>query len=330
MENRKRKGYEEFENSAIFSLKVALIVFAIYVLFAMGLAPFSSICSLCHSKESSSHKISRHKQVSCSLCHGGMTTFERLNFRISLVRMIPSKLIGVSGEDYALVKNQTCLRCHAGQIKSAFVSASGIRVSHTEITAGGYECVECHSSTGHSLSSGSARNVDMFECFRCHNGVVASSKCSVCHPKEGKGKKRDYVTTYQVVHRTDGKVHGIADLNTCGNCHEKKECRRCHVIEIPHPREFLYVHRYYVKSRQFMKICFDCHNEKSFCLSCHQMEMPHPKGFLKEHSNIARKSEEKCLKCHSKNSCLYCHERHRHPGIPKEVLLELRRRLKLE
>lgn len=327
--NEKKERREEFEKQAVFAAKVSLIIFVIYSFFAMGLTPFSSICSLCHSIEATSKSQSKHNDLPCSACHSGAGFSDRLNFRLSLIRMPVFTLFFSKPKD-AQVTDVTCTRCHLTQMKTSLVSTNGVKVSHAEIITGGYECVDCHSTTGHLFPESYGRQVDMFECFHCHNGVVVSVECKVCHPKTGKGEKRAYRTNYQVVHNETEKAHGIADLNTCSNCHKKEDCTKCHGLEMPHPGEFLYIHSTYAISPYFKKECSRCHSETAFCLSCHQMEMPHPDGFLQEHSKFSRKDEEKCLRCHEKSSCLWCHSRHRHPGIPTEVLKELRRRFRLE
>lgn len=304
---------------------------AIYALLSMGVAPFSFVCSACHSREGSTHLLSKHAEVSCSSCHSGNTPTDRLNFRISIVRMIPSTVFLSKREGTPLtplIKNETCNRCHASRIRTALV-ARGIKVSHAEIIAGGYQCVDCHASTGHSLSSGSSRQIDMFDCFKCHSKSAAS--CESCHIGQVKRERRAYASVWQLTHGENWRqLHGMGDIETCRVCHQPKYCAKCHQIEIPHPGEFLFLHGYLARSVDFKEVCSGCHNERSFCFSCHQVEMPHPEDYLKVHSTLAEKDEQKCFRCHLRSSCDRCHARHTHPGIPKEVLRELRGRLKVE
>ena len=72
--------------------------------------------------------------------------------------------------------------------------------------------------------------------------------------------------------------------------------------------------------------CLECHRE-SMCEDCHQTEMPHSDTYLQEHSaEVKERGQQGCLRCHTEESCLTCHLMHTHPGVPPDVLKDLRSR----
>lgn len=325
-ERHRRNRKYELEDQIFFALKVGFLAFLVYAFTSMSFAPVATTCVRCHSDKQASHELAAHSAVSCHSCHSGTTVTERLSFRITFSRMLPAALLQRHPET-TLVTNRDCGRCHEYEVQAPINSTTGIRVSHTEMIAGGYQCTDCHSEIAHSLTGGSVRRVEMFGCFDCHR-TLESARCETCHAEKATRERRPYTTAWRLAHGEDWqKLHGMGGLKNCAACHAPDYCVKCHGTELPHPSGFYYQHGAAAQDERAGASCLDCHDEERFCISCHQVDMPHPDDFLQTHSRASDEDEEKCLKCHESAVCVYCHTRHTHPGIPSDDLQELRRRL---
>lgn len=327
--NKKEKIREYFDELG-FYLIIIVFVIVLYIFASMSIAPLSTICSLCHGAEKNLLSVTGHNKLSCNTCHGGFTLSSRINFRFSLVGMPFYGLFGEHSNSIS-VDSETCLVCHGNEMKKTFTGEKGVRISHKELISEGYECNECHLPSAHGYKDLSEGYIDMFACLECHNGLQAPSDCKTCHPQEKKDKpSSNYTTMYQMVHKKKDS-HGSADLNTCGVCHERNDCRKCHKLEIPHPNDFIFMHSRYAMDKKIRESCDDCHTTKAFCQSCHVVEMPHPDKYLAVHAEESRKNGENvCNNCHAKESCISCHAEHRHPGIPVELREYLRRKSRID
>ncbi len=318
--------------SVNFWATLTILAVLLYIFFMMSLSPFSFSCRVCHSKYTESAKKAAHKDLSCWMCHSGFTVSKKLDFRMLLLSM-PGYLF-FNGTNKITVANETCLVCHRSVIAKTTSGRSGVKMSHLEPIRDGYSCSGCHLPESHMLKEMETGFVDMMSCFECHNGIKASNKCDTCHKDKTYRVDKNrygYYTTYKQIH-TVYKDHGRNPLRTCSNCHSMSYCATCHVmitklaVALPHPGDWVGLHGQYT-NRQNVQACYACH-KKSYCFDCHGVEMPHPENYLGRHTREAgsmKSMNEKCLKCHEKENCDYCHTNHRHPGVPGDLLKQLRR-----
>jgi hypothetical protein len=177
-------------------------------------------------------------------------------------------------------------------------------------------------------------------CGGCHDGTVAPTTCSTCHPTDRKGKIRG--TRQQIggggALRPDNhgvdflKRHGSLGASApeqCMACHVEQDCASCHNASMAkpfavHPPNFLTIHA--VDARADAGSCSDCHTVQTFCTSCHVradvMSAPphapparrqfHPPNWLEStsannHGVMARREITECASCHSEADCISCH-----------------------
>jgi len=324
---RRRKRHA-LEDRAVFVVKAAVLAAVIYGFTTMSAAPLTITCRGCHSDTRASHQAAAHSDLSCNACHSGTTLADRLDFRVRYARMVTSQIL-FRPSGGTVVTNATCAGCHTMEIASTFSAPTGVRISHQQKIAGGYQCTDCHSTTGHALSGAAERRPDMFVCLSCHN-TLENARCESCHTEEREARPH-YVSEWRLTHGANWRsLHGMGELATCNICHVPSYCARCHGVELPHPSGYLARHGNAVLAPEARQVCFDCHDNEQFCFACHQVEMPHPEGFLRGHLETSPGTEERCLRCHQDTTCTACHTQHVHPGIPPDILSTLRDRLGLE
>ncbi len=298
------------------ALIVLVAVVAIPLLFA-GTSS-SRFCSLCHQSASPSTDIGGavHNDRSCYSCHleRGWIDWPAAKFR-EFTRMYPKALLGKNepAGPGVRVASGVCLRCH-GDVLAQTVERGGFRMAHKAMPPSA-TCDSCHSA--HPGVSRWVREPVMEECVSCHAANGASTKCDLCHeakPPSARLTKGPWQVTHGPGWATN---HGAGTLQYCVTCHEKGFCENCHKVPMPHPADFGGTHGDYAKKTDAR--CNTCHSEQTFCLACHQVPMPHPSGFFGDHSSVATGYEdERCLKCHDKESCWQCHIKHIHPGRPDD------------
>ena len=290
---------------------VALVVVVIAA--AVGLAvTYTSTCSSCHiiKPEVATYERTAHYRagVACQQCHTKPGVF---NYLIKNLQGATNIILYVSNSYErpltTAVGTANCVQCHPkSQIERDQVY-NNIRVNHTGLREAGYQCITCHADISHPgtrLEVSRVSQNKMPICARCHDGVQLPDDCNVCHvggappeeinvPIEGKVTPTD----------CQGCHNGKAGKAVCSDCH--------HGLQMPHPEGWMKAHGPIVVDRG-KNICAGCHtkDDPRFCIDCHGLEMPHPGGWLSSHgayTQASKKNQQKCIKCHGKNSCIECH-----------------------
>jgi hypothetical protein len=310
------------------ALLLAFIAACVVVIAAAGIVGASvdpRFCAGCHGAEAASLRMGAHSKVTCDACHASGGTFQLVDFRLSVIAMVPNALTGRAQAE-AKIPDAACLQCHS-DVARGIVTARGLRMSHAEVSEAGMACVECHGGTAHAERSAPIRGrYDMGTCLECHRTNAGNvDACSVCHTDEREGGRSKAVTPWRVTHGSSWqKTHGMGDLRTCSACHLGSYCGRCHRTQVPHPSSFKTQHGDGIaEDPSLVSDCVRCH-QRSACDGCHGIDMPHPRGFLKTHARVVeRTTDEVCYRCHDEASCKQCHDRHVHPGIPERQLRKL-------
>jgi nitrate/TMAO reductase-like tetraheme cytochrome c subunit len=147
-----------------------------------------SFCNRCHvmNKYVATWEASSHSEVNCENCHTTPGLFGFLGGKIAGLQVVMNYVRG-EFEDYsfnAAVPNASCLQCHEDLLDEVFVDKENdIRVSHFHIVENGGKCMNCHSTVAHgdAVPPGSATFPTMDTCMKCHNDVLAPTRCSLCH-----------------------------------------------------------------------------------------------------------------------------------------------------
>jgi ribosomal protein L40E len=323
----------------ILLIVVGLVIVFVAAVSIAGVSP--SFCGLCHVGDSQALDRSAHAGIHCDICHTASGVGGVAESRLALVQMTIDQALPGDAVTPAYVESERCLVCHEPQLEEVSVS-NGIRMSHAELIADSWSCTRCHPASAHGTESLRQVGYNMDMCLQCHSTNPENpATCRTCHPEGppqvaaaegGDGTvvptpaASPYSTPWQATHGADIKrTHGMGDLTTCKACHSAEQCLACHNTEMPHPSNFMLEHG--VASLDAEEAdCLQCHRQ-SLCDDCHQVDMPHGEGYLEEHSvEVRDRGDQVCVRCHTEESCLDCHLLHTHPGIPSDVLEQLRGR----
>jgi hypothetical protein len=283
----------------------ALVLVLIVVTAAFAVVNNNSFCGRCHviKKEVVSFNASSHHHpgVGCQNCHTKPGVF---NYFIRNLQSATHIVEYISGRyqrpivTYIGVEN--CVTCHPKSQIERDIVVGNIRVNHTGLREAGYQCMTCHSQVVHgNVTPVGSRGPEstMHICWRCHNGVTLSQRCTVCHIN---GVPQGTANVRIPVHMTVGN---------CTTCHRPQFCARCHNgLAMPHPAGWLQTHGPIVLQRG-ARICVTCHTKKdpTFCIRCHGLPMPHPADWLATHPAKATSDPALCVRCHGQDSCVRCH-----------------------
>jgi len=273
----------------------------------------TSACGRCHVPQASSKLASVHSNIPCQTCHFALRgqVMSRLDVatRMRLASFGGMELDGPARS----VGRAVCLGCHDTIMNNGIVEKDGLRISHKDCAATTV-CETCHGQAIHPGAVRYARIPSMADCVACHVARSAPLECSTCHRgKLPSDRIRD--PEWARAHGPNWKTeHGTGDLRSCTGCHATAECRKCHLVDVPHPANFGSTHgKQALKAGR--KTCLTCHKKSSYCDGCHETQMPHPDGFLRKHSRIATSATDpKCVTCHVADDCETCHTYHIHPG----------------
>ncbi|MCA9688801.1 MAG: cytochrome c3 family protein [Nannocystaceae bacterium] len=190
---------------------------------------------------------------------------------------------------------EDCNICHTavegGRVTATVkTGAAKLHFSHKAHLARGTDCATCHGDMSKVRLATSLQLPDEGTCLRCHDGLRARDRCSVCHPSDRGG----VLLTRDVIDRTAprliprgssawGAAHdlhfvedhkGIAKANPglCANCHDEKFCTDCHGGAIRplriHAANYLTTHA--IDARGATQDCQSCHRLQTDCLACHE------------------------------------------------------------
>jgi nitrate/TMAO reductase-like tetraheme cytochrome c subunit len=284
---------------------------ALGVLLVAAIAAFSAVnridaCEACHiiKPEVATYRQSAHYQagVGCQKCHTKPGVF---NYFIRNLQGATNLILYVSNTYErpitTYVGADTCAQCHPNSQLEKDIVVGNIRVNHKGLRAAGYQCLTCHANVAHPgtrLEVARTSQDTMSVCARCHDGKQLPDDCDICHIS---GVPVTAPRVAMKLHVTPAQ---------CAGCHEKKSfCAECHNgLQMPHPDRWNKKHGAVVLDRS-KSICASCHTKEDprFCIDCHGVQMPHPSGFGTDHGGFALKNEDKCVKCHGKDSCISCH-----------------------
>ena len=287
------------------------VLVALGVLFVAAVIGFSAVnridtCEVCHliKSEVVTYKQSAHYRagVGCQKCHTKPGVF---NYFIRNLQGTSNLILYVSGQYErpltTFVGSNNCVQCHPNSQIEQDLVLDGIRINHKGLREAGYQCLTCHANISHpgtQLEVARVSQNKMAICARCHDGKQLPDTCSTCHISGVPATAPKVPMQLQV------------SADQCRGCHEQKTfCAECHNgLEMPHPKRWNKVHGGVVLDRG-KTVCVSCHLAKDpkFCISCHGLPMPHPDSWLSGHGGTALKHEEKCIKCHGKDSCIKCH-----------------------
>lgn len=314
-----------------------LILSSFFALLAVGFSVATTqqrFCNLCHSvhKQYKVAKVSGHPltsprtglNIDCRSCHQKPGLFNFLLFsverfddvRVYSIKRTASLLNAVAKSESGslretTVDNVTCLKCHEN-IVGKTVTASNIRVRHSDFLKTGERCLACHKiehrdkdATPETPPAKAVMNV----CLRCHDNKKVAGECKLCHVKDaGTIAKRDSERIYPTVE--------VKKLENCRGCHPVKICIDCHGIELPHPPNWAKGDVLHAREAAFdrKQLCLRCHDETLFCNRCHNFPNGHVGTDWKILHRVAGKDAgERCRSCHNKASdpkdfCKRCHK----------------------
>lgn len=291
-----------------------LVVVAAFVGWSYGLK--DATCKRCHYTHVAfeDRAAGTHHAVACSDCHVAPGPRGALAAAVTGVSNVKIQILGTTPAPHpqAPVQNDACLKCHA-KVTSGTVVQNGIRMRHSDVLAVGYACTDCHNTVAHGANVARPLYPKMSQCVMCHDGVKASSRCSICHVKD------IGVNTNPVA---PGFIKVVLPNDSCRGCHSMVTCVNCHGIELPHTQEF--ISGFHARKALLEpQVCVKCHSPTGFCNRCHAFtqtpaglpDSPHAHnntgGFITWHKTANGPGMGSCS-CHVKSGsreqlCYYCH-----------------------
>lgn len=267
-------------------------------------------CGSCHTARNPDlvPASSAHSAVECVSCHVGASLNERVVFGYYQAFGMVSSVVTVRDSSISGVSDTACVSCHR---LSGTKQSNGLRIRH-EVCGEGSDCVDCHSGSAHPGEIRWPTTYTMDGCVTCHGIREVTGDCDSCHVSK-LDRTRPTSSTFRFTHGPKwSTTHGMGDSSTCGACHRKDSCAKCHGAGVPHSQRFVSVHGPVASSSD--ADCRSCH-EQSFCDDCHVHPMPHPAQFANAHRDLVQaEGDETCRTCHDPSDCTNCHERHVHPG----------------
>lgn len=292
-----------------------IVVMVAAVWMTTGVTTASRVaCESCHADAPhlASAEIDAHRAVACVSCHetGGAVARTTGNLSARIAHYVRGAEGVSSGEYGSRISSAGCVECHRSVLDTVTEDeVRGIRMSHREPAEAGAECVDCHRLVAGVVSR---RIAGMNECLRCHDGVVASSACGVCHTA-------DPASAIAAVESTStAYARDLVAEPRCDTCHDMGPCDSCHGISMPHTPEFKAAGHAREGAEDLWtnggETCAKCHYEgRRECTSCHEQEfLAHGADFQTTHTQ-ADWSGAGCT-CHNyrspvkgRNFCLVCH-----------------------
>lgn len=285
----------------ITGLVVLLGLAVVWVALYAGTSVNAYCGNTCHTMvaRSDTWKASPHESVRCVRCHEGRPVDAFVRGSASRLRSLSYAFLGTDATGVK-VPSIRCLECHGSILEETVVSELAVAMSHREPISAGASCSDCHGQQGHIETS---LIVAMPACLRCHDGVTASAKCTLCHPK---GIEASISQPREPV----GPSTRLPAKPRCGGCHSQKSCDACHGLRMPHSEDYEKPQRH-ARPAAFdakNRLCYRCHTP-SECGVCHPSFSAHGLNWKKDHAKYTRKDgNEYCLWCHeTKDFCGLCH-----------------------
>jgi hypothetical protein len=284
------------------------IAIAIGVLLAVSLVPLvpavGGACGSCHRTEEAvaAWRADAHSGVSCYACHARPGLMGAA--RAAAEGGLRAVLSAATSATRAVAYEDRCLDCH--EDISSGVTAGPVRMRHSDVIAAAYPCLSCHADVGHSSLEREPLPVvrsRMSTCLGCHDGIDASSDCTLCHdapPSDTPGVPIAGTTP--------------APLTCEGGCHAPEveaRCVDCHGLKLPHPIDFMRQHA--SLSAASPSLCGRCHETagRNGACDCHGEANVHGtfNEWFPQHGASARTSWPGGCLCHDITFCHWCHDR---------------------
>lgn len=301
---------------------IGFVVIGVIVVLASAVSYMAAAlpgCASCHMDgDFSEHTLAAgHAGVECVSCHVNTSAFGRTQFAVRHVGHVIAPSVMTGDRAYAFVPDERCRECHAGLGIPSVQEARGLRITHASC-AGGFQCVDCHSTTAHGPSTRWPRVAQMEDCFECHGQSNKLTECTVCHSDDKYERSQSGTTVFSVTHGPNWeRTHGMGAMRSCSACHDAAKCAGCHGSGVPHEGDFRISHARYSASPD--ADCDSCHRS-AFCIDCHIYEMPHPVEFIVEHSStVEADGDQRCKNCHADSDCVECHVKHVHPLTQEQM-----------
>lgn len=291
-------------------------VAGVLILLVLAVGAFSGTvsdapCGGCHRLSAAASEA--HEKAQCYECHASGSADGLLAAKSREVLMLAGAVAGVEASGTTTTPPRSaCVSCH-DDVLMGTIESGGIRINHGTCAGPAQPCTDCHWGVGHDSAARPGRGIAMDRCMECHDSITASWSCSTCHLDSGHAD-RPSVGSWAITHGSKWRTaHGMGDLGTCGACHEKTLCERCHGVPLPHPGGYVNG-KHGEEAKPDTARCVTCH-EQSFCDDCHGIAMPHPAEFLPTHSSLVNaQGDDVCQRCHLLEDCELCHVSHVHPG----------------
>lgn len=248
----------------------------------------------------------------CHARSGSTGWLEARSFEIGF--MYPAAIgLPVSGSGPGAVASDRCLGCHAG-VRTQMAEVAGIRMRHETCIAPGVRCVDCHQDVGHGPVTGRVLGATMGDCTGCHDGRTASAACETCHVEGTDERAQGVTIWRITHGENWQSTHGMGDLTTCKACHAAGDCSACHYDQPhPDNWPAVHGVRA-LEAASITDACLGCHKRAycQSCHLV-EMPHPDDwlPRHLKETEGY---EDERCTRCHGKQDCTTCHEMHAHPG----------------
>lgn len=243
---------EPWRKKTAFHYILAISLLFASLIFFPAAASNPPLCALCHSSRAQyvSWQDSSHASLNCLACHAernfsgyfGVTIRASQNF---------AKWATFRGKDFPAtsVSNATCLRCHP-EVAKKTVKVGATKMSHKEVIAAHWKCVDCHSTVGHPAAVARQNYPSKEKCIVCHSSRgSAPALCETCHTEDVAGKvPTNFVSGGYLAHEDDwAESHGLADSDVCLDCHLEgsgseeefdapalleEKCGGCHGLDI--------------------------------------------------------------------------------------------------
>lgn len=288
----------------------------LYLLLSLAVLPLladhTKLCGSCHATRPAYQTAygSEHAELGCLACHRSPGAGGAVSSDLRAGSNLYAWVFRLPPRD-ARVDNDACLKCHDFVLEGVQTTRK-IRVKHREIIQAGARCADCHGETGHRLPriKAAVQQGSMDKCFGCHSQSEALSRCRLCHRSAVDRKPTSRKAMGSVAHDRGwgGARHGAPRSDICPICHDRAYCKKCHEIELPHPRDIWPGEHGKVAKEEGTDRCAGCHT-RVFCDDCHSIRMPHPPRYAMNHVDRLV-SVPMCLTCHIRSECRACHDTH--------------------
>jgi hypothetical protein len=176
-----------------------------------------SFCLTCHQQQAKTLAAGGHAGIQCDACHARSGGSGVADDRLTVVAMLPAKLIGAPVGGDPTVEDKRCLACHQA-VLTGVRQTRGVRMSHVGVVGAKWPCSKCHPDSGHAAPSATNTGYTMEMCLPCHFTSTGNpASCRTCHSSgNGSSARPTWPTPWQTVHGKNWKItHGMGDLATC-------------------------------------------------------------------------------------------------------------------